>query len=1397
MSKMKKKTNKTMRLSVLAASLMMLAPLTHSANTSFSDKPLVGVGEEFAPHIVLALSVEFPTAGAAYFAKTSMDVENTIDPNTEVTTSYLGYFDNKKCYKYNHDGQYFYPSSMAKNKLCNNGSETEEFSGNMLNYMTMSAIDVFRSAMTGGNRAIGTGDAAENYTKADTTTDTYLRRANVVVTQNGLVPQKLRERALKPFWDLNHNTNRKETMRRLLPHGYVEFAMQDAAKSKNREGDPRSLGYEMVQKVLHHAAIRNPDEPINPGDLAGQHDKFVNHDLFFVNDGFTVTLARKVERRKNINGTVQPVIGHYTQDSQGNPVANPFQYFAVYKPRTHQSATSSDWVIPTESQWNEKWAKPLNVVVKVCDSGTSLDREANCKQYGNHYKPEGLLQQYTKKGMRVATMGYLNIKGDDVQGGVLRSRMKQLINDPDKTANQFQDEWDTTTGILNLNPDQVDANKTGALGEVDTITNSGTINYLNKFGDRSGYKTNDPGAELYYTALAYLRGLKGATSSDTALGNTTAVPYEPGSTGQIAKSDLTSEAKDGFPTIYDWDDPFTRGVKQSEYQCHQNSIIYIGDTNTHSERELPGFYNTAGSPAADGIQTKSYLERVLAKESNPFLITDNIGAGSTSPAGIVGLAYWARVNDIRPDISGVQNGNNFMIDVLESGYYKNGRNSYYLAAKYGGFSRLTEDSSQLTNTNDGATTNADNKPFPNQRWMWTDDPQGNTSIQEFAGGVPRNFAVANNPDAMVAALEKAMLVGTANVNPTQAATGLAVNSGEEIDFTENPVQTMLQSTYNFAQLTGDMIAYDVKYEPNAQNGTIFTRTERWRASTALDSTYHNNVSYNLRNLYTIRNNNVYRFSEANANNIFAGAPLGKGTAADLVKYVLGDNSKEGTTYRARKSLMGTVVNSTIMPITKVSDNAPSKCSYQDLSAVQSRPTYYAAAANDGILHLIDSAGKPVAGYMAGIAVDKISDFASLNYTHKYLNDGTPVIGEVCMGASNTNRVAKSVLLGTTGRGGGAVYALDVTDMKKFSENNVLWEFSSRDNADLGLTVSKPVITTALDGRPLAIVSSGYNNQSGKGSIFILDMTKSSTASWTLGTNYWKIELGTSGVGAPFVYDQDNDGVGDKIFVGDLEGKVWQIDRTANTGTGSWAVPYANNAPLFTPSSTNARPITGAPYADTVGGKLMVTVGTGKYFAESDLSAAQQNYAYGFIVGSQPIDENTLLQQQIITTPVTGDKVNVDSKKISFYSVTENPMTETHQGWRLTLLSGQNIAADALIRQKQAAEFTAARITEGVNLQCQRSGTTSYISVDAKTGGLNRRPMFDTNGDGKVDSSDERVAMRENHGMITTQTTLGRFRTTNGVQTFALQSDGGLSADMPLGNFDAMKGVRRISWREIF
>jgi type IV pilus assembly protein PilY1 len=108
-------------------------------------------------------------------------------------------------------------------------------------------------------------------------------------------------------------------------------------------------------------------------------------------------------------------------------------------------------------------------------------------------------------------------------------------------------------GTFVVNPDTDDATSS-------SVTNSGVINYVNKFGDANGYKTYDPAAELYYAALRYYR----------KLGNYSAFT-----------SGLTTAMKDNFPVITDWDDPMINA-------CQKNFIIYIGDTNTHGDVDLPG-----------------------------------------------------------------------------------------------------------------------------------------------------------------------------------------------------------------------------------------------------------------------------------------------------------------------------------------------------------------------------------------------------------------------------------------------------------------------------------------------------------------------------------------------------------------------------------------------------------------------------------------------------------------------------------------------------------------------------------------------------------------------------------------------------------------------------------------
>src|SRR5690606_26233100 len=62
----------------------------------------------------------------------------------------------------------------------------------------------------------------------------------------------------------------------------------------------------------------------------------------------------------------------------------------------------------------------ISIRVRVCVADLL---EPNCKPYGNNWKPEGTLQEYSDR-MRYAAFGYLNDHDAMRDGGVLRSEMK-------------------------------------------------------------------------------------------------------------------------------------------------------------------------------------------------------------------------------------------------------------------------------------------------------------------------------------------------------------------------------------------------------------------------------------------------------------------------------------------------------------------------------------------------------------------------------------------------------------------------------------------------------------------------------------------------------------------------------------------------------------------------------------------------------------------------------------------------------------------------------------------------------------------------------------------------------------------------------------------------------------
>ena len=128
------------------------------------------------PNVLLNMSVEVPMGGAAYNDQVGILANGTscggrssgVGTCYFSTEEYLGYFDPNKCYRYNNadhasdsstgnpESGYFYPVQAAvADHSCQGGGK---FSGNFMNWATMTAIDMFVVTMAGGNRVVDLDD---------------------------------------------------------------------------------------------------------------------------------------------------------------------------------------------------------------------------------------------------------------------------------------------------------------------------------------------------------------------------------------------------------------------------------------------------------------------------------------------------------------------------------------------------------------------------------------------------------------------------------------------------------------------------------------------------------------------------------------------------------------------------------------------------------------------------------------------------------------------------------------------------------------------------------------------------------------------------------------------------------------------------------------------------------------------------------------------------------------------------------------------------------------------------------------------------------------------------------------------------------------------------------------
>jgi type IV pilus assembly protein PilY1 len=572
---------------------------------------------------------------------------------------------------------------------------------------------------------------------------------------------------------------------------------------------------------------------------------------------------------------------------------------------------------------------------------------------------------------------------------------------------------------------------------------------------------------------------------------------------------------------------------------------------------------------------------------------------------------------------------------------------------------------------------------------------------------------------------------------------------------------------------------------------------------------------------------------------------------------LGTGAHDGGSTPAMASILGDIIGSNPFYVGAPATNY----SFHDYAGFHAShatrtPMVYVGA-NDGMLHGFnanaraqDGGGRELLAYVPssvfGISatetaapVPQLSRLTSPSYQHSFMVDGGLTAGDACWGGTQAS-CWHTVLAGGLGAGGRALYALNVTDPARFQEGNadalVLWEFTNRDNPDLGYSLGQPAIVRMANDRWAVVIGNGYDSTgaSGRAALFILFIDHDKTRSWD--GDYIELPVDTpsgfaapNGLATPAAVDTDGDGYIDTIYAGDLAGDLWKFD-VSSADSSQWKVAYGGK-PLFvaTDAAGNRQPITERP---NVGYNLLtppsalprdviVYFGTGRYLGTSDATSTGINTFYGIFDESwselPSITRDTLLRQTVLRE-ISGSgsacAAGPDCYRLTS-SNAYNAALKGQYGWYIDLVSPNATAGRPAERQITNPLLYGGKIIfttlSPAASGCSTDASGWLMELAAGNGGAAEQPVLDINRDNTVDDRDRITANGKSSipsgvgataGVMSAPQIEVSSRTDDGTDhlltSVDASNDGGSSDTPPIDSRAERSGAARgrISWREI-
>ena len=643
---------------------------------------------------------------------------------------------------------------------------------------------------------------------------------------------------------------------------------------------------------------------------------------------------------------------------------------------------------------------------------------------------------------------------------------------------------------------------------------------------------------------------------------------------------------------------------------------------------------------------------------------------------------------------------------------------------------------------------------------------------------------------------------------------------------------IFSAEFNSSNWTGDLVANSL----NSNNGQLqqvngsYVGNVVWDAANKLDSS---SVSASSRKIVTYNGSQgqgvpfTWSNLDTTEQSDFLAGNVGTTEAQERLQFIRGDRSQEGQLFRKRGSRLGDIVHSSPVYISSPNmawpDTDPFGTStdrYTNFKAAESNrtPVIYVGA-NDGMLHAFNASsgsngGDEIFGYIPSTVYSSATGaglhyLSEKNYNHRYYVDLTPSVGDVYLTDSSGTGAWHSLLVGGLRSGGKGLFAIDVTHPSQFTSeasiaSKVQWEFTPSMDNRLGYLTGPVQFAMMKVGNSYKwelVFGNGYDPGTGETGLFMVDLDAAYKHHGLQPGDWQFIDLGAGDglVSNVRLVDTNGDHVVDRIYASDYDGHVWAIDASSS---GTWGSAYTKGntpEPLFSATDTNGNPqpiqappivyrnnaVTSSSSNDP---NLLVAFGTGQYLTANDPSNTQvQSFYSVWDHGTSQLTRSDLTSRQITDTTVSGVKVrDVSGSPISWGS------TSGGQGWYMDFdtQKGERVTQPASLRNETL--FFNTMIPSTAPCDSGGSSVEMFLNLD---GTQPSRNVFDTNGDGLINSGDVNAAGFFNQGgLLTPGRVLGdvMFESSTGTVDTSGNYLGGSRVD--LGSSPSNTG--RLGWHQI-